>query len=322
MEGTQGGEKEGTGKRIRRPTTFAGFLTSDRQFDNLITGNRGGGVNDSSGQNRTTSTERTPAAKRPRQARDAVAGNGGAGLGSTVRKTPGVQNATRKILEWLQRGDMALTNITPNLPKLSRARVEVVLETLRAAGLIQIVRKHTPDKKGADTTLDVYRFSAGCTAAEALEIGGGVPVTLGSIAKRTRAAEQEVAGLSERLVWLQKENAKGAHQSPGFALELLRAVVKQERSLEEDPLYGLALKATTEAARIDQAEREAKATAEANLAAARAQQEAAETAARAAPALEVKADTVGAAGTASTAPIVTVASGQTKPDGGGGERRL
>ncbi|CAM9781384.1 unnamed protein product [Choristocarpus tenellus] len=253
-------DKEGSGKRIRRPTTFAGFLTNDRQFDNLITGNRGSnsGTPTSAGRAGNGAEQNT---KRPRQPRDQY-GSG------TVRKTPGVQNATRKILEWLQMGDMTLSDIAPNLPKLSRARVEVVLDTLRASGLIQLVRKHSPDRKGVDTIMDVYRFSAGCSAGKALEIGGGVPVALGSIAKRTRTTEQELAALQGRINLLKDANAKGP-DGPECALELLRHLIKQERNLEEDPFYAMALGATVKAAAAkSEVEAEAKAAAEAAMLAA------------------------------------------------------
>ena len=46
---------------------------------------------------------------------------------------------------------------------------------------------------------EVYRFSAGQSAAEALEIGGGKPVALGSISKRTKASEGELKGLNARI---------------------------------------------------------------------------------------------------------------------------
>lgn len=46
---------------------------------------------------------------------------------------------------------------------------------------------------------EVYRFSAGRSAAEALEIGGGKPVVLGSISKRIKTSQAELAGLNERI---------------------------------------------------------------------------------------------------------------------------
>lgn len=63
----------------------------------------------------------------------------------SVKKVAGVQNATRKALEWLQYGDMSLVELGQSLPKLSKARVEVVMEALRAAGLVTLVRKHAPN---------------------------------------------------------------------------------------------------------------------------------------------------------------------------------
>lgn len=46
---------------------------------------------------------------------------------------------------------------------------------------------------------EVYRFSAGRSAAEALEIGGGKPVVLGSISKRIKTSQTELTGLNERI---------------------------------------------------------------------------------------------------------------------------
>lgn len=62
-----------------------------------------------------------------------------------MKKVAGVQNATRRALEWLQYGDLSVAELTQSLPKLSKARVEIVMEALRAAGLVTLVRKHAPD---------------------------------------------------------------------------------------------------------------------------------------------------------------------------------
>lgn len=53
--------------------------------------------------------------------------------------------------------------------------------------------------KGVDHITEVYRFSAGCSAAEALEIGGGKPVSLGLISKRMKTATVEIAALNQRI---------------------------------------------------------------------------------------------------------------------------
>lgn len=53
--------------------------------------------------------------------------------------------------------------------------------------------------QGEDRVTEVYRFKAGCSAAEALEIGGGKPVQLGSISKRIKSTEAELAALNERI---------------------------------------------------------------------------------------------------------------------------
>lgn len=190
------------GKRKRRPTTFAGFLTSDRQLDNLITGKQapssstpgmtGGGTGielaavaavaaGTSNNNQNyqefgitvggpvaAGAARTIPSKQHRSA--AAAGTarvrtqqnvtapkaehgetpppgGRASVPShpNVKKVVGVQNATRKALEWLQHGDLTLLDLAQSLPKLSKARVEIVMEALRAAGLVTLVRKHAPN---------------------------------------------------------------------------------------------------------------------------------------------------------------------------------
>ena len=46
---------------------------------------------------------------------------------------------------------------------------------------------------------EVYRFSAGRSAAEALEIGGGKPVALGSISKRIKSSQAELEALNVRI---------------------------------------------------------------------------------------------------------------------------
>lgn len=46
---------------------------------------------------------------------------------------------------------------------------------------------------------EVYRFAAGRSPTEALEIGGGKPVALGSISKRIKTSQTELAGLNERI---------------------------------------------------------------------------------------------------------------------------
>ena len=53
--------------------------------------------------------------------------------------------------------------------------------------------------QGEDHVTEVYRFSAGRSAAEALEIGGGKPVALGSISKRIKTSQAELVALNERI---------------------------------------------------------------------------------------------------------------------------
>lgn len=186
MQGTSVPSAVGDGKRRRRPTTFAGFLTSDRQLDNLITdrqpppgeelvpGEEDGGGPDTgqshedgparsasasptSGVEASTASQPLHAASEPpvKRRKSSVSAKGQSGppppqLAAAapypiVKKVVGVQNATRKALEWLQYGDLSLLDLAQSLPKLSKARVEIVMEALRAAGLVTLVRKHAPD---------------------------------------------------------------------------------------------------------------------------------------------------------------------------------
>lgn len=192
-QGTPAPSAVGDGKRRRRPTTFAGFLTSDRQLDNLITDRQtppeeelpgeeaesaGTGqehdddqeTNSSaaaiSGLEAATASQQLhvasePPAKRRKSSVSAKGQNGpppqlgrptnsGVAPYPIVKKVVGVQNATRKALEWLQYGDLSLLDLAQSLPKLSKARVEIVMEALRAAGLVTLVRKHAPDASVRD----------------------------------------------------------------------------------------------------------------------------------------------------------------------------
>lgn len=186
-QGTPAPPAVGDGKRRRRPTTFAGFLTSDRQLDNLITDRQaqpeeeelrgeeaegaGTGQEHEDDQEANSSAATVPGlevatashlvhaapeppAKRRKSGVSAKGQNGPPPQPSRptntaaypiVKKVVGVQNATRKALEWLQYGDLSLLDLAQSLPKLSKARVEIVMEALRAAGLVTLVRKHAPD---------------------------------------------------------------------------------------------------------------------------------------------------------------------------------
>ncbi|CAM9416227.1 unnamed protein product [Phaeothamnion confervicola] len=61
-----------------------------------------------------------------------------------IKKTPGVQNAARRILEWLQQGPLTLMDISQRLTKLSRVKVQMVLDVMCATSIIQLVRRHPP----------------------------------------------------------------------------------------------------------------------------------------------------------------------------------
>lgn len=193
------------GKRKRRPTNFAGFLTEDKQFDTLISGNRPSetaaavaaaataaaagvthrdvaGVCGARGvspappgpKGYVGSQQYSAAAPAPNMSArpNIMCSSSGVHIRapvssmvhSSVKKIPGVQNATRKALEWLQHGDMTLVELAQHLPKLSKARVEVVMEALRAAGLVSLIRKHAPDDE-VSTSICSYRVSGTCTKA-------------------------------------------------------------------------------------------------------------------------------------------------------------
>ncbi|CAM9703814.1 unnamed protein product [Chrysoparadoxa australica] len=113
-----------------------------------------------------------------------------------LKKTPGVQHATRKVLEWLQAGPMLLQDITQNLPKLSRAKVLMVLEVLKAGKLIQHVKRHT--NTGGE--LEFYRFQPVSRPEHITAIG--------SISKDTRARKLEIKQLKQRIAELEVELAR------------------------------------------------------------------------------------------------------------------
>ncbi|CAN0244396.1 unnamed protein product [Pylaiella littoralis] len=260
---------DGNGKRSRKPKTFTGYLTetNDAYFEEEESTNDQVAYNVDAQKERPSppgaaATSEQPQAKRRKsttvsaaamsttkrqqqQASPSAAAPATAAM--LVKKVAGVQNATRKALEWLQYGDLSVIELTQSLPKLSKARVEIVMEALRAAGLVTLVRKHAPDASGQDHVNEVYRFSAGRSAAEALEIGGGKPVVLGSISKRIKASQAELLGLNERINVLKAEAAK-SDPEPQQVLEILRQFMKQDKSLEEDPFYSVAYKATCTAA--------------------------------------------------------------------------
>ena len=150
---------DGSGKRSRKPKTFAGYVTetNDGYFEEGLAAASVGQQ-----QQQSPPPPPPPQTKRRRSSTASVSGlstprrqqhqNSSSGLvattpaaGGSVKKVAGVQNATKRALEWLQYGDLSVSELTQSLPKLSKARVEIVMEALRAAGLVTLVRKHSPD---------------------------------------------------------------------------------------------------------------------------------------------------------------------------------
>ncbi|CAN0023334.1 unnamed protein product, partial [Ectocarpus sp. 8 AP-2014] len=249
---------DGKRKRNRKAKKFADYVaweeeaTTEREEEPTEDGQH---HNKRNRKGKSTATQQTPHQSSPFAATpvaspspsDTAPATGSHDTIVSVKKVAGVQNATRKALEWLQYGDMSLVELGQSLPKLSKARVEVVMEALRAAGLVTLVRKHAPNAMGEDHVTEVYRFSAGRSPATALEIGGGRPVSLGSISKRIKTSQAELTGLNERINVLKAEAAK-ADPEPQQVLEILQHLMKQDKSLEEDPFYSVAYKATCTAA--------------------------------------------------------------------------
>lgn len=157
---------DGSGKRTRKPKTFTGYLTETNEgyFE------EGDRPNDEVAHTvyaqkeqpppHSSTTLEQPQAKRRKSSTSSVASisttkrqqqqtspsaASPTGAAMPVKKVAGVQNATKKALEWLQYGDLSVLELTQSLPKLSKARVEIVMEALRAAGLVTLVRKHAPD---------------------------------------------------------------------------------------------------------------------------------------------------------------------------------
>ncbi|CAN0389182.1 unnamed protein product [Ectocarpus sp. 12 AP-2014] len=249
---------DGKRKRNRKAKKFADYVaweeeaTTEREEEPTEDGQH---HNKRNRKGKSTATQQTPQQSSPFAATpvaspspsDTAPATGSHDTTVSVKKVAGVQNATRKALEWLQYGDMSLVELGQSLPKLSKARVEVVMEALRAAGLVTLVRKHAPNAMGEDHVTEVYRFSAGRSPATALEIGGGRPVSLGSISKRIKTSQAELTGLNERINVLKAEAAK-ADPEPQQVVEILQHLMKQDKSLEEDPFYSVAYKATCTAA--------------------------------------------------------------------------
>lgn len=157
---------DGNGKRSRKPKTFTGYLTEtneayfeeeDRANDEVAPQNT---LLPKERPPPPAATSEQPQAKRRKstaanvsaistakrqQQQTSPSAAAPAVAAVPVKKVAGVQNATRKALEWLQYGDLSVLELTQSLPKLSKARVEIVMEALRAAGLVTLVRKHAPD---------------------------------------------------------------------------------------------------------------------------------------------------------------------------------
>lgn len=139
---------DGNGKRNRKPKTFAGYVTETNEgfFEETAAP-----ISDHPQQpqpKRRRSTSGVPTTSTPKRQQQQSSSSGTtaqSAAGGSVKKVAGVQNATRRALEWLQYGDLSVAELTHSLPKLSKARVEIVMEALRAAGLVTLVRKHAPD---------------------------------------------------------------------------------------------------------------------------------------------------------------------------------
>lgn len=155
----------GNGKRSRKPKTFTGYLTETNEayFEEEDHANEVAHRVDPRKERQpppqpppppAAAALQQPQAKRRKSTTSNAAANSttrrqqqqaSPSTAVSVKKVAGVQNATRKALEWLQYGDLSVLELTQSLPKLSKARVEIVMEALRAAGLVTLVRKHAPD---------------------------------------------------------------------------------------------------------------------------------------------------------------------------------
>ncbi len=149
---------DGSGKRSRKPKTFAGYVTETNEgyFEEGEQGLAAAAPAAEQQQQQpqtkrrrsstaSASTLSTPKRQQQQNSSSGLVANNPAAAGGSVRKVAGVQNATKRALEWLQYGDLSVSELTQSLPKLSKARVEIVMEALRAAGLVTLVRKHEPD---------------------------------------------------------------------------------------------------------------------------------------------------------------------------------
>jgi hypothetical protein len=150
----------------------------------------------------------------------------------TVKKTPGVQNATRKVLEWLQTGSLTLQEIAQRLPKLSKAKVQTVLDTLRMTGLVRLIRRQYTDSAGAAKEEEYYQFFDGQTQP--------VPVSIGTLSKDLRARSEEILAMQNRIAALEHELRKPVNElQPAEAIQMLKSFMRVDKSLEEEPFYAV-----------------------------------------------------------------------------------
>jgi DNA-binding transcriptional ArsR family regulator len=150
----------------------------------------------------------------------------------TVKKTPGVANATRKVLEWLQTGSLTLQEIAQRLPKLSKAKVQTVLDTLRMTGLVRLIRRQYTDSAGAAKEEEYYQMSDGQTQP--------VPVSIGTISKDLRARSEEIHAMENRIAALEHELRRPVNElQPAEAIQMLKSFMRVDKSLEDEPFYAV-----------------------------------------------------------------------------------
>lgn len=225
-EEEQDGESSSSKRKRTRNTSFAGFqLYGDEARAGGEAGRqrpkpaRGPLTSASGGSKKqpssSSSSSGCPSAK-----------SAGSGV-AIVKKTPGVQNATRKVLDSLRRrGPLTIQDIASSLPKLSKAKVHMVLEVLRSAGLVCLVRR----KVEGGNSLLLYQFRG--------VKGGTDAISLGNLSSDIRAREAEILSVRSRIASIEAELKKPEEKTDAGQVALLaRMLSKSEKGLEDDPLY-------------------------------------------------------------------------------------
>lgn len=181
--------------------------------------------------------------------------------GEPAKKFPGVQNSAKRILEWLQVEELTLDAISQRLPKLSRAKVQTVLDVLRTTRLVRLVRRPKVEvtvqpEGGAGEPASSVNVANGLNSNSNSEAGSGAsceefyqfcdgktrrrPIPFDMIGRDLREKKQRIEDLKTRIAVLQGELNKPPESLQAGAVEdMVKHFMQTDRLLENDPLYNL-----------------------------------------------------------------------------------